>query len=183
MLQLADQKTRVRVFWTLFSLTIIMLVVMQITNLPLKTDAAPAGIITFELVGTYEGAQSIIRSWEGESSTWAGLNMGLDFLFLILYSTSIALACFLISDMFGVEHPVQRSLAHYMGWGALLAGFLDILENIALILLLTGSELTCLPIWAKWLAIPKFILVILSLVVVVNGVLSAIQISRKRRAA
>lgn len=183
MLTIADQKTWARVFWVLFALTILMLVVMQVTNTPLKTEAAPAGIITFELVGTFEGAQEIIRSWEGQAKTWAGLNLGLDFLFLMLYATTIALACFLVSEMFGEQHPVQRSLAYYLGWGALVAGFLDILENIALILLLTGSEATCLPVWAKWLAIPKFSLVILSLIVVVIGVLPAIRTSRERAAS
>lgn len=168
MLEIVNQRALFRSFWLLFLMTLSMLVVMQITNAPLITEAASGGIITFELVGTLEGSQAIIQSWEGEAMTWAGLNMGLDFLFLVLYGTTIALACMLLSHR--MVNSTMKRVGVWLAYGVLVAALLDVIENIALIQLLLGSERASLPLLAKWMAIPKFLLVLLSLLYVIIGV-------------
>ena len=156
-----DRKVRIQFFRALLVGTFIMLVVMQVVNTPLKTDAAPAGIVTFELTGSLQGAQVIMASWTGKAMTWAALSMGLDFLFLALYGLTIALACVLLAE--GMTSAVWISMGVWLAYAVLLAAVLDIIENIALIRLLLGADSPVLPILAKWMAIPKFLLVLLSL--------------------
>jgi len=47
----------------------------------------------FEFAGSLESAVKIIRSWDEAVRILAAFSIGLDFLFLILYSTTIGLAC------------------------------------------------------------------------------------------
>ncbi len=162
-----------RVFWVLFGFTLLIIIGMQVSGAPLVTEAAPGGIITFELVGSLEGSQEIIQSWQGQPMVWAGVNMGLDFLFLVFYSMSIALGCILIADRFNHLNIIKK-----IGIGAAIAIFiaagLDVLENIALIKLLTGSTNAMLPQIARWCAIPKFTLVLLSMLYVLSGTIGVL---------
>jgi hypothetical protein len=173
LLRVFDRETSIRTFWILFVLTLLTIIGMQITGAPLITDAAPAGIVTFELIGTFSGSQNIIQSWEGEPMTWAGINMGLDFLFLALYAVTIALACRLIADKY--SNQILKDVGTWLALGIVFAALLDIIENIALIKLLLGSQNEFLPVLAKWAAIPKFILVLLSLLYVIGGLYPALR--------
>ena len=173
MLKVISREYQVRTFWLLFALTLVTFIGMQITNAPLKTEVAPGGIITFELVGTLEGSQQIINSWQGEAMTWAGINMGLDFLFLALYGVTIAMACMLVSER--LPDPRMKKLGVWLAVGILAAVLLDIVENLALIQLLLGSDCEILPVLAKWCAIPKFLLVLLSLLYALGGVIPVLK--------
>ena len=170
-----NQRYIVPLFWVLFALTILVIIGMQISGGPLVTEAAPGGIITFELIGTFEGSQSIINSWQGRTMTYAGINMGLDFLFLTLYGITIALGCLLISERLPVQWEKLKQVGTWLAAGVLFAAFLDIIENIALIRLLVGSQNEILPVMAKWAAIPKFFLVLLSLVYVLGGLIPVLK--------
>ncbi len=158
-----------RLFWALFSLTILTIVGIQLTGVALITDIAPEGIVSFELVGTLTGSQNIIDSWEGPALTWAGINMGLDFLFLFLYAVTIALACLILSEKMPIRLRGVRKLGRWLAIGIMVAATLDIIENISLIALLTGSESEFLPVLARYCAIPKFGLVLISLLYVITG--------------
>lgn len=169
----------VKIFWILVIMTVLTVIGMQISGEPLKTEAAPGGIISFEFAGTLESSQEIINSWQGETMLWVGINMGMDFLFLTLYSITIALGCLLISQLFGEKNAVQSKLGIWLAGGVLLAALLDIIENIALIKLLLGSQNNFLPLLAKWMAIPKFLLVIGALIYVAQGAYPAIKQNRQ----
>jgi hypothetical protein len=175
MLDILNQKSGVKVFLILFCLTALTIVGMQITGNPLKTEAAPSGIISFELIGTLEGSQFIINSWQKGKMTYAGINMGLDFLFLSLYSITIALSCLLISVRLPEHWICFKKLGVWMAVGVIIAALLDIVENIALIKLLLGSENELLPVLAKWCAIPKFLMVLLAIVYVIIGLYPALR--------
>jgi hypothetical protein len=85
-----------RAFVVLLVVTIAALVAEQITGAPLKTDAAPSGIVSFELAGTLPVAQGILASWDATARVYAGLNLGLDFLFIAAYATCIGLGCVIV---------------------------------------------------------------------------------------
>lgn len=157
-----------RLFWILFGLTILTLLGMQITGAPLKTDVAQGGIVTFELAGTLSGSQTIIESWQGSKLAWAGINMGLDFLFLVLYSITIALGCLILAYKMPQNLQALTILGKWMAMGIMVAAGLDVIENLALILLLTGSENALLPQLARGVALPKFGLVFLALLYLVS---------------
>jgi hypothetical protein len=173
-----NQKTAVKIFWFLFCLTIITIIGMQITGNPLKTEAAPGGIVSFELIGTLEGSQRIINSWKDDKIIYAGINMGLDFLFLSLYSITIALACLLVSARLPGHWIFFRRVGIWMAVAVIIAGLLDIFENIALIKLLLGSENEILPLFANWCAIPKFLIIILAIIYVITGLFPILKKTR-----
>ena len=143
--EIHSQKTK-QLFWLLFGLTVLTIIGMQVTGKPLITEVAPGGIVTFELVGTLVGSQSIINSWQGPSMTWAGINMGLDFLFLFLYGVTISLGCLILADRMPKNPQILKTLGRWLALGVLIAAGLDVVENISLILLLTGSENEVLPV-------------------------------------
>lgn len=154
-------------FWLLLGLTVVTIAGMQITGSALVTEAAPGGIVSFELAGTLAGSQDIVDSWQGPTMTWAGINLGLDFLFVCLYGLTITLGCLILSDKMPARFQNIKTVGRLLALGTLIAAGLDVIENISLILLLTGSENTFLPPLARWMAIPKFGLVILALLYMV----------------
>ncbi|NQV40892.1 MAG: hypothetical protein HQ506_00945 [Candidatus Marinimicrobia bacterium] len=162
-------QSKTQPFWLLLGLTVVTIVGMQITGSALVTEAAPGGIVSFELVGTLAGSQGIIDSWQGPTMTWAGINLGLDFLFIFLYGLAITLGCLILSDRMPVRFQNLKTLGRWLALGTLIAAGLDVIENISLILLLTGSENVFLPPLARWMALPKFGLVILSLLYIVGA--------------
>lgn len=172
-------QNKAQVFWLLFGLTVFTIVGVQITGSALVNETAPGGIVSLELVGTLAGSQGIIDSWRGPDMTWAGINMGLDFLFLFLYGTTIALGCLILSDRMPEKNRSLKAVGHWLALGALVAAGLDIIENITLIRLLTGSENEFLPSLARWMAIPKFGLVLLALLYVLGGVVSDLMYRTK----
>ncbi|MBT4359456.1 MAG: hypothetical protein HOD11_00635 [Candidatus Marinimicrobia bacterium] len=162
-------QNKTQLFWLLFGLTVLTIVGMQMTGSALVNEIAPGGIITFELIGTLAGSQSVVDSWQGPAMIWAGINMGLDFLFLFLYSVTIALGCLILADRMPEKLQSLKALGRWLAVGILIAAGLDVIENISLILLLTGSENEYLSPLARWMAIPKFGLVLLSLLYIVGG--------------
>jgi hypothetical protein len=102
--------------------------------------------------------------------TYAGINMGLDFLFLTLYGVTIALSCLLISKKLPEHWKFFRKLGTWLAVAVLIAALLDIVENIALIKLLLGSDNELFPVLAKWCAIPKFLIVLAAIIYVISGV-------------
>ncbi|HUS94260.1 MAG TPA: hypothetical protein VMZ24_03675 [Patescibacteria group bacterium] len=79
-------------FIILLIVTALIMVVLSFTGRNLITDAAPGGILSYELAGHEDTAQGILDSWDDIARIYAGFNLGFDYLFLIFYSTTIALA-------------------------------------------------------------------------------------------
>ena len=154
-------------FWILFSVTIVVIVFMQIVSAPLITDAAPQGIVSFEFAGDLPNAEKIIDSWGEEERIYAGLGLGLDYLFLALYSCTIALGCILAARGMLTEFFAKAGVA--LAWAQFAAALLDCVENFALIKLLLGSGDALWPRLAFWCAGPKFFIVGTGLVYVVIG--------------
>jgi len=160
----SEQKTA---FWTLFVVTVVVVVFMQLVSAPLIIDAAPQGIVSFEFAGDLSNAQKIIDSWGQEERIYAGLSLGLDYLFLVLYSCTIALGCILAARGMSAGFFVTAGVA--LAWAQFAAALLDCMENFALIKLLLGSGEAVWPSLAFWCAGPKFLIVGVGLVYVVIG--------------
>lgn len=151
------------VFISLTILTVIVMGCLQLIGGPLVTDAAPGGIVTYEFAGDAPTAQAILTSWDAAGKVYAGLSLGLDFLFLFAYAGSIGLGCILIG------RTVAPRAGIWLAWGMVAAALFDYLENYALIRNLLGSELALWPVMARWCAIPKFALVGAGLLFVIGG--------------
>ena len=146
--------------------TLAVMASLQLLGGPLVTEAAPAGIVSFEFAGDLATAREMVASWGPEGQIYAGLNLGLDYLFLALYPSAIGLGCVLVAQRLPEK---IKFLGVMLAWGQLAAGFLDAVENFALIQVLLETELPVWPVVAWWCAAPKFLLVIAGLVYFLLG--------------
>jgi hypothetical protein len=164
----------------LLVLTLGLMVPMRALDAPLRTDRAPQGIVSFELAGDLPRAREIIASWEPQARVHAALGLGLDYLFLLAYSATIALACVRVSGRLRRRGAPLASPGLVLAWAQPAAAALDAAENFGLIQLLRGSERELWAALAWWCAVPKFAIVAAALLYVAIGVaLSAIP-SRRR---
>jgi hypothetical protein len=129
---------------------------MRTLDAPLLTAAAPQGIISFEVARTLPAARAMLDSWGADGAVWAGLCLGVDYLFLVAYAVAIGLACALLA---GATHGWCARLGCLLAWAQLLAGLLDAVENFALAQLLLGRYDALWSQLAWGCALPKFFLV------------------------
>ena len=133
-----------------------MLVVMNIIAAPLETESAPYGIVSFELAGSAARAEQITGSWDETMRLQAAFSLGLDYLFLIIYSSTIGLACIMAAAVLQIRHWPLVALGVALAWGLWLAAILDAVENAGLAMILFGGDA---PLWApiaRWCAVFKF---------------------------
>jgi hypothetical protein len=162
-----------RAFVVLFALTLAVMVSLNTLGRPLNTEVAPLGIVSFELAGEFSLAQSMVESWGETGQVYAGLNLGLDYLFLVAYSSSIALGCVLVARSLPPRVASMSSVGMLLAWAQLGAALLDAIENYALIQVLLGSRQVLWPAVARWCALPKFLIVAAGLVYVGLGAVLA----------
>ncbi len=137
----------------------------------LDRSLAPYGIVGLELAGTAERAGLILVAWGCGGRTAAAFGLGLDMLFALTYATALALACDAVAGPPGTG--VRHRVGLWLAWGALAAGALDLVENVALALMLLGGHLAPWAGVATVCAVPKFILVALALLFAAAGALVA----------
>jgi len=183
-----SESSRTRVFWGFFAIAAALMIVMQLLGAPLKTAVAPAGIVSYELAGSAAVSQRILASWDARIRAYAGLNLGLDYLFIVSYVGAIGMGCSLLAVRIRQRARVLAWTGIVLAWGQLLAGALDALENVALLRLLvragTADGLSAWPAVARACAIPKFLIVVLSLLyLLVAGVVALAGRGSGRQAA
>ena len=188
-----------RAFMVLLALTLAVMMSLNALGRPLNTEVAPLGIISFELAGELSLAQSMVESWGQTGQVYAGLNLGLDYLFLVAYSSCISLGCVLVARSLsrsnsarpGSSDPGQKrgfgnplraisDVGVLLAWAQFGAALLDAVENYALIQVLLGSQQALWPVVARWCAIPKFLIVAAGLVYVGVGAV-LVMVTKARR--
>jgi len=142
---------------------------LQITGAPLRTDVSPKGIISFEFAGQLSLAQRMVESWGPKGQVYAGLNLGLDYLFLAAYACAIALGCVLVARGLLQRFEFLSNVGIIIARAQFLAALLDAVENYGLIQILVGTNSEIWPAVAKWCAWPKFVIVGVGLVYVIIG--------------
>jgi len=162
---------RRRAFVASIALTAVVALPMARLGAPLTTETAPYGIASFELAGDLATAQAMVESWGEQGRLCAGIQLGLDYLFLVAYATCIALGCTLVSTWLTARAARMARLGVALAWGALLSGALDAVENWALVRVLIDSESAAMPVVAWWCAVPKFLLVLAGLAYCAVGLL------------
>jgi hypothetical protein len=164
--------TRSKTFWVLLAATIAWTILLALIDGPVQTDAAPIGMVSFELARSSESAQAMLDSWNHHAQLHLALSLGLDYVYLLLYSSTIAVACLWVVDVpaskargvMGSMIPVGNTMA-WMAWGAAL---LDAVENYALFkVLLTGPSAPW-PALAFGFALVKFIVLAVTISFVVS---------------
>ena len=141
------------VFFAFLAGTLILFAVFRVLDTPLRTTAAPNGIVSFELAGTSEKAFQIMVSWEPinfqgpkivalRGYLFAAFGLGLDYLFMPVYATALALGILLAAGKHGRRFSTFGVL---LGWGAYAAALFDAVENYALARMLILNE-----VWAPY---------------------------------
>jgi len=159
-----------KAFALLTFFTLVVMLALTMLGAPLRTEHAPLGIVSFEFAKALPQAQRMIDSWGQTGQVYAALNLGLDYLFLVLYPGSIALGCALTSDFLIYKQRFLSETGVILSWAQFGAGGLDVLENAALIKVLFGSRQPVWPELAWWCAFIKFAIVLAGLTYVVAGV-------------
>jgi hypothetical protein len=171
--------SRKPLFWAFLAGTLILFAVFRVLDAPLRTSAAPSGIVSFELAGTSFQAQAIIDSWHemaylvsnvaGEpvpgmvsrAYSFAVFGLGIDYLFMPVYATALALGILLAA---GRHKGWFATLGAWIGWGAYAAALFDAVENFSLARMLLLNEVwSPYPEVAAFSATVKFGLLLLGL--------------------
>lgn len=161
------ERHSVRVLIISAGVSVVLMLGMMVLDRDLKTPVSPAGIISFELVGTLTGAERIIGSWDESARIQAGISLGLDFFFLVAYAGTLAGACLLVSTH--LKSYGLTLLGTILAWGAWGAAILDAIENLALIQLLLGNGEAWHPLLAALCAWLKFGLAGCALLYILTG--------------
>lgn len=147
-------------------LTILIFALFNLLDQPMRTNAAPNGIVSFELAFTQDAAQSMLDSWDENARLFAAFGLGFDYLFMPVYAFALSLGLLLV----GANKPAwYSSLSVRMAWAAFVAVVFDAVENYALWRILTGST-GSYPQLAGICASIKFSLLLLGLVTALAGI-------------
>ena len=150
--------------------SVVMIYVMAKTGAPLKTPATLYGILDLEFAYNAEKTTVVINAWASlDNIVAAKLNTWLDFLFLFFYSLFLFFACKKIAGTF---HGMVAKSGQLIAKGALVAGFLDILENIGMLIALNGHISGSIAFCTTFVSVIKWVLAIMALLYVLTGVIT-----------
>ena len=160
-LEFIPSAQRHRLFFIFLALTIAGFGIFQILDEPLRTPAAPTGLVSFELAGSPEKARAMLDSWDAKALLNNAFGLGFDYLFMPVYAIALSMGVLLACSRRGGFWP---SLGAWLGWGALIAPLFDACENLALFSILRAGPLSPYPQIAAGCATLKFALILVGLV-------------------
>ncbi len=150
--------------------SLVMVFVMDKTGAPLKVVGAPQGILSLEFAYNSTKTTEVIDAWKGPSDNIAAakINTYYDFLFLFFYSIFLFLACVKIATNY---KGILAKAGNLIAKGALLAGFLDVLENAGMLLTLNGSTSGSIAFCTTFFSVIKWALALTAVLYVLTGAL------------
>lgn len=160
---------RRRIFPPLLFLTLVIMIALNRVGEPLFTSTAPMGIISYEFAGNPQKATAVINSWDANARLHACFSLGLDYAFILVYTTTIALACLWTGEVLANRRWLLSGLGKPLAWGVCLAGALDAVENLGLVTMLLSGVREPWPVIAAWAAGFKFALILVALLFVAYG--------------
>ena len=153
-------------FFAFLALTLILFAVFRVLDAPLRTSAAPNGIVSYELAGNIKPAAEILGSWDARAQLFAAFGLGIDYLFMPTYALALSLGILLAAG----RHPgAFAKIGAPLGWGALAAALFDALENFALWQFMLGDFQALWPRLAAFCATVKFAFLLLGLFYALTG--------------
>lgn len=129
---------------------------------------APNGIISLELAGTLESAEKIKTFWDSWGARKEAISsIYFDYIYLLFYSTTMALACVLAAGKLAHRWPSMGRLGIYLAWGQWVAALSDAIENFALLKILwtpDSSYWRGWPVLASTFASVKFTIILIAII-------------------
>ena len=165
-LERIDERRRGPAFGALIILTLLMMGVLTALTQSLRDRGKVrflgreyGGIVGLELAGEADDARELIGSWEETDRAAAAASVGLDYPFILLYSSTLGLGCLMAGDRLRASGWPLAGAGRWLAWGQSVAGILDAVENVALLAMLIGAVASPWPRLAQVCAVPKFLLV------------------------
>ena len=158
-----------RTFWLFLILMLLATFVLQMIDGSLQTAAAPQGIVSYELAGNVGTAGSILASWDANAQLHAAFSLGFDYLYMLAYAVTLALAVLWLAD--GLP-GLLGNVGVLLAWGMGAAGLADAVENYFLWQMLVSGPSDTAAMAARWAAMLKFALIILAILYIVFVLLS-----------
>jgi hypothetical protein len=118
-------------------------------------------IIKFELAKEVPVAEGILQNWLAAGKFDKAIrSIYLDFLFIILYTSGLSVACIFLSRQ--TQHEILIRAGYFFSYLMVAAGICDVIENVALLKSLYGTIQNWNTILAYDMAATKFSLLILT---------------------
>ena len=167
--------TENHIFILLTILLFIFIGVMRYLDSFLITDLSPNGIISFELAKDEFLSRAIINSWDETARTAAGISMGLDYIFLVVYSLFIAVLIQKLNISLWKNSSIYV-LGRILVIAILITAISDAIENVALIKLLLGDINEIWSSIAFYFASLKFILILCCIIyIIINALILLVK--------
>ena len=151
----------------LFLLTIVSMFVMRTLDVPLKNEIAVKGIVSFELAGSLQNSIDILNSWDANAKLYAGIGLGFDYLFMLMYSLLFYTLIKYVA--YKSTNASVSKFGNILAYAMLLAGIFDAIENYALIHLYLGNLDQMFSTVAYYSATIKFLLLGLGITYILIG--------------
>lgn len=123
------------VFRVSLVLSLLLMIGIGLAGADLRVPSAPLGILSFELAGA-DGVAALLAGWSDTQCRDAMLLQGLDYAFLVAYSSALASAALLLGRRHAPTRPRLSALARPMAWALTFAGLADAVENTPMTLML-----------------------------------------------
>ncbi len=120
-------------------LSLVVMAVLGTVDAGLRCPSAPLGIVSFEIAGA-SGAGPMLAGWSEAQRRDAIFVQGLDYLFLLVYSTALASGALLLGRRHASRSRGLAGLARPAAWALTLAGLFDAIENTPMTVMLRTGE-------------------------------------------
>ena len=156
--------------------TVIMIVVMVITEAPLKKPETPAGIINLELAFDTAHSNKTIAAWTSANVIGAArINTYWDFLFIFFYSLFLFLCSKKLSAKFNPGNW-KRKAGLFVSKVILVAALLDATENSGMLLTLNGKGSSAVVLITSICSAAKWTIVLLTILYILLALFSKRQV-------
>ena len=153
---------RLRLFLPLLAATLLILVIWVVTVSPMSNEKAPLSVSSFGMAGSLARAREMMASWDERARLSGAFGIGFDFLQLVVYSTTGAMACAWVAQ--SLRENGRRglgSIGALLAWGLWLAVICGTVQNAVMMSLLLGSGSEAWLGISYWSTLLKLVLLIL----------------------
>ena len=131
---------RQRIFLPMLAATVFIFVIWVLTVSPMSNAKAPLSVSSFGMAGSLANAREMIDSWDERARLIGTFGIGFDFLQLVVYSTTFAMACAWLAQKFRSVNRFGLSFWGFsIAWGQWLAVLFGTVQNYVMMSLLLGS--------------------------------------------
>lgn len=130
-----------------FGATVIVFLLLRWQSAPLITSATTTGILALEFCDNIPELNMILNAWNINTAIWSVI---IDFLFIAAFGASFYFGSKLVLSKF------SNSLTRFMVVFGFVAPLLDVVEDVLMLITLSGTHQTIILLLTKYVAIIKF---------------------------